>query len=191
MLTAALSAANANLYVTSRMLHSLAAHNYAPKWTGKLTKGGAPRHALLISSIGLLIAAVISLVAADTGYLALCGVAVFGALVVWILILVTHLRFRVLRTRHNLPASPAPLRSAPITTALAMLFVGAVLVSTLFIDSLKLAWMTGLPFFALVLCAYFYVDRRTKGTGERYDPLAEEIKSADVLLEEDVAELMR
>lgn len=191
VLTAALSAANANLYVTSRMLHSLAAHNYAPKWTGKLTKGGAPRHALLISSIGLLIAAVISLVAADTAYLALFGVAVFGALVVWILILVTHLRFRVLRTRHNLPASPAPLRGAPITTALAMLFVGAVLVSTLFIDSLKLAWMAGLPFFALVLGAYFYVDRRTKGTGERYDPLAEEIKNADALLEEDVAVRMR
>lgn len=191
VLTAALSAANANLYVTSRMLHSLAAHNYAPKWTGKLTKGGAPLRALLISSIGLLIAAIISLVAADTAYLALFGVAVFGALVVWILILVTHMRFRFLRTRHNLPASPAPLRGAPITTALAMLFVGAVLVSTLFIDSLKLAWVAGLPFFALVLGAYFYVDRRTKGTGERYDPLAEEIKSADALLEEDVAAPIR
>ncbi len=179
VLTAALSAANANLYVASRMMHSLAAHNYAPKWTGKLTQRGAPIRALVISSIGLLIASVVSLVAADTAYLALFGVSVFGALVVWILILVTHLRFRVLRERHNLPASPARLKGAPVTTVLAILFVASILASTLFIDGLTWAWIAGLPFLALVLGAYFYVDKRTEGSIGRYDPLAEEIKNAN------------
>ncbi len=128
-----------------------------------------------------LIASVISLVAADTAYFALFGVSVFGALVVWILILVTHLRFRVLRERLNLPASRARLKGAPVTTVLAMLFVATVLASTLFIDGLKWAWIAGLPFLAVVLGAYFYVDKRTKGSIGRYDPLAEEIKTANAL----------
>ncbi|MCA4131730.1 hypothetical protein [Arthrobacter sp. M4] len=116
-----------------------------------------------------LFASVISLVAADTAYLALFGVSVFGALVVWILILVTHFRFRVLRERLNLPVSPARLKGAPVTTVLAMLFVATVLASTLFIDGLKWAWIAGL-FLAVVLGAYFYVDKRTKGSIGRYDP---------------------
>jgi L-asparagine transporter-like permease len=175
VLTAALSSANANLYLTSRMLHSLAAHRYAPKWTGKLTRSGAPAAALILSSAGLLLAAIISVVAADTAYLALFGISVFGALVVWILILITHMRFRIVRARHNLPKSPARLKGAPVTTVLAILFLTAVLVSTMFIDGLTWTWMAGVPFFALLLIAFYFVDKRTNAGGDRYDPLQEEI----------------
>jgi AAT family amino acid transporter len=178
VLTATLSAANAGLYATARMMHSLAAHRYAPQWTGKLSKSGAPIRALMVSSLGLLLAAIISVIAAESAYLVLFGISVFGALVVWILILVTHMRFRFVRSRRNLPASPARLRGAPVTSVLAALFIAAVLVSTGFIDGLTWAWMAGVPFFGLLLGAYFYVDKRTKAGGERYDPLAEEIRHA-------------
>lgn len=184
VLTAALSSANANLYLTSRMLHSLAAHGYAPKWTGKLTKSGAPAMALILSSVGLLLAAVISVIAADTAYMALFGISVFGALVVWILILITHWRFRLVRARHNLPASPARLWAAPTTTLLAILFLAAVLVSTSFIDGLTWAWMAGLPFFIALLIAYYFVDKRTNDH-DRYDPLQEEIAKANTAAAKD------
>jgi amino acid transporter, AAT family len=179
VLTAALSSANANLYLTTRMLHSLAAHRYAPQWTGKLSKGGAPVMALILSSAGLLLAAIISAVAADTAYLAVFGISVFGALVVWILILVTHLRFRIVRARQKLPQSPARLMGAPVTTILAIIFLTAVLISTMFIEGLTWAWMAGVPFFALLLIAYYFVDKHTRERGEeRYDPLQEEIARA-------------
>ncbi|MDR6687736.1 L-asparagine transporter-like permease [Arthrobacter sp. 1088] len=177
VLTAALSSANANLYLTTRMMHSLAAHKYAPAWAGKLTKRGAPAMALILSSIGLVIAAVISVVAADTAYLALFGISVFGALVVWILILITHMRFRFVRARHGLPQSPARLAGAPLTTILALLFLVAVLVSTLFIEGLTWTWVAGVPFFVALLIAYYFVDKRTAGN-HRYDPLREEIEHA-------------
>ena len=89
---------------------------------------------------------------------------------------VTHLRFRVVRARHNLPDSPARLKGAPVTTLLAALFLAAVLCSTPFIDGLSWAWMAGAPFFAVLLVAYFIVERRGK-TLERYDPLQEEIRA--------------
>jgi len=187
VLTAALSSANANLYLTTRMLHSLAAHRYAPKWTGKLTKQGAPARALILSTFGLFLAAYISVVAANTAYLTLFGVSVFGALVVWILILVTHVRFRLVRARHGLPASPSRLKGAPITTVLAILFLSAVLVSTNFIAGLTWTWEAGVPFFVGLLIIFFVVNRRTGGRADRYDPLQAElshrVNSGEVELE--------
>lgn len=178
VLTAALSSANANLYLTTRMLHSLAAHRFAPRWAGKLTQHGAPARALILSTIGLLLAAVISVFAANTAYLALFGVSVFGALVVWILILITHMRFRFVRARNNLPNSSSRLWGAPVTTVLAILFLSVVLVSTSFIPGLTWTWIAGIPFFALLLAVYFFVKRRTGGV-ERYDPLRAELARRD------------
>ncbi|MGH3629922.1 MAG: amino acid permease, partial [Sciscionella sp.] len=147
ILTAALSSANTNLYLTTRMLHSLAGHGYAPALFGKLTKSGAPRNALVLSTAGLAIAAALSIHEQNNAYVALFGISVFGALAVWMMILASHARFRSLRRRHGLPDSPARLRGAPITSGLAFLFLAAVLVSTAFIEGLQIAWKVGIPFF--------------------------------------------
>ncbi len=178
VLTAALSSANANLYLTTRMLHSLAAHRFAPRWAGKLTKHGAPARALILSTIGLLLAAIISVFMANSAYLALFGVSVFGALVVWILILITHMRFRSVRARNNLPNSSSGLWGAPVVTILAILFLSAVLVSTSFIPGLTWTWIAGVPFFVLLVVVYFLVKRKT-GDVNRYDPLQEELTRRD------------
>jgi L-asparagine transporter-like permease len=173
VLTAALSSANTNLYLTTRMLHSLAGHGYAPAAFGRLSASGAPRNALAMSTVGLAIAAILAVKAEDSAYVALFGISVFGALVVWLLILATHFRFRTVRTREGLPPSPARLWGAPVTTGLAFLFLAAVLVSTAFIDGLTIAWKAGLPFFALLLIAYAVVARR--GHVDSNDPLRDEL----------------
>lgn len=176
VLTAALSSANANLYLTTRMLHSLSAHRYAPKWTGRLTKkGGVPALALILSTCGLFIAAAISVFAANTAYIALFGVSVFGALVVWILILATHLRFRAVRRRLHLPDSSSRLWGAPVTTWIAIAILAAILVSTNFIPGLTWTWVAGVPFFVILVIAYNLVKRSSRDTAERYDPLRAEL----------------
>src|SRR5271168_399177 len=43
VITAALSSANTNLYLTTRMLFSLARGRYAPQWLGRLSGNGVPR----------------------------------------------------------------------------------------------------------------------------------------------------
>src|SRR5262249_15617403 len=94
VLTAALSSANANTYLTTRMLHALAAAGQAPAWLGRLSRDGVPRRAIMLSGIGLAIAAYLSVNSANSAYIILFGVSVFGALIVWILILATHVAFR-------------------------------------------------------------------------------------------------
>ena len=59
VLTAALSAANASLYVTSRMLFSLARSGYAPRGLGALNRHGVPMGALMTSMLGIVAAIVV------------------------------------------------------------------------------------------------------------------------------------
>ena len=163
VLTAALSSANTNLYLTTRMLHSLAGDRYAPRWAGQLTTSGVPRNALVVSALGLVLAAALSWQQNNAAYLVLFGISIFGALVVWLMILGTHALFRHRRRSLGLPPSPVRLWGAPVTTGLAALFLVGVLVSTWFIDGLEPAWEYGVPFFVLLGVVYLVVERRQPG----------------------------
>ena len=160
VITAALSSANTNLYLTTRMMHSLAQHRFAPAWAGRLSPTGVPRNALVLSAAGLVVAAVLSAKSDTHAYLVLFGISVFAAIVVWIMILATHATFRARRRRLDLPDSPVRLAAAPVTSGLAALFLAAVLISTFFIDGLDPAWQFGIPFFVLLLAAYAVLRRR-------------------------------
>lgn len=162
VLTAALSSANTNLYLTTRMMHSLAANRYAPAWTGRLSASGVPRNALTLSALGLALAAIVSAASESGAYLALFGVSVFGALIVWLFILATHFAFRRTRAAQGLPPSPVRLWGAPVTSLVVMLFLAAVLVSTLFIEALRPAWWAGVPFLIILSVAYVITSRREK-----------------------------
>lgn len=157
VLTAALSSANANLYLTSRMMHSLAAHRYAPRWTGRVSGSGVPRNALVLSAAGLALAAYLSVAYPKSAYVIIFGISIFGALVVWILILLTHMRFRQVRRRNDEPDAPVRLWGAPVTTLLGALFLFAILVSTAFVQGLTAAWQAGIPFFVLLTIGYVLV----------------------------------
>jgi L-asparagine transporter-like permease len=163
VLTAALSSANTNLYLTTRMLHSLAEHGLAPRWASRLSASGVPRLALAFSGIGMLLATVLSWNQQSGAYLALFGISVFAALIVWILILVTHMAFRIKRERLGLPPSPVRLWGAPVTSGLVIVFLAGVLWSTTRIEGLDPAWQFGLPFFAALIVAYLVIRRMDGG----------------------------
>jgi L-asparagine transporter-like permease len=177
VLTAALSSANANLYLTTRMIHSLAGHGFAPRWSGRLTRNGVPLNALGLSALGLVIGAVLSAKSDSQAYLVLFGISVFAAITVWIMILATHTAFRIRRRRLGLPASPVRLMGAPVTSGLAALFLAGVLVSTFFIPGLDPAWKFGIPFLA-VLAAVYAVLRAKGFRGREEGPLARELREA-------------
>ena len=93
VMSAALSSMNTNVYLCSRMLFSLSRGNYAPQFLGRLGKAHTPIGAILVSGAGILLAAAVSMFT-PLAYNYLLGVALFGAMIVWIFILVSHLSFR-------------------------------------------------------------------------------------------------
>ena len=107
VLSAALSGANASLYADSRTLFSLAQDGYAPASLGKLTAAGAPLRALLVSSLGIVVALVMQRWAPEDAFVYLLGAALFGAMLAWLVALAAHVQFR-------LRASPADIAALPM-----------------------------------------------------------------------------
>ena len=141
VLSAALSSANANLYLISRTMFSLARAGFAPAEMGTVTRRGAPVTALLVSAIGPAIAALLMAVWADAAYPRLFGIALFGALFVWLMIFVTHIAFRG-------RARPALASSAGAT------LIAGILVSTWWVPDLRYTLLTGGPWLAMLVALY-------------------------------------
>src|SRR5499425_3894890 len=77
-LTAALSGSNASLYVTSRMLFSLAESGYAPALLTRVNQKGSPTFAILASTGGVAIAITMQLWKPDSAFLYILGASLFG-----------------------------------------------------------------------------------------------------------------
>jgi amino acid transporter, AAT family len=93
VLSAALSGANASLYVASRMLFSLARSGYAPRPMGALNQHGVPMGSLLVSMLGIVGAILLQLRTKDAyGYL--INAALAGGMISWLISLLAHVRFR-------------------------------------------------------------------------------------------------
>jgi AAT family amino acid transporter len=94
VLTAALSGANAALYISSRMLFSLARTGWAPRALGRLNSKGTPTLALLASSYGIVVAIVLERWAPARAFEYIIRGAFFGMMLSWIVSLAAHINFR-------------------------------------------------------------------------------------------------
>src|SRR5204862_276007 len=94
VLTAALSGSNASLYVTSRMLYSLAQSGYAPRRLVTLDASGAPRWSLLASTVGILVALVVEYFTPANAFLYIIGASLFGGMLAWGIALPSHVAMR-------------------------------------------------------------------------------------------------
>ena len=148
VLTAALSSMNCNLYLVTRMIFSLSRGGYAPAYWGTVTRRGVPLNALLVSSVGLLVAIVVAMRYAHA-YELLFGVSLFGGLFVWLMIFLTHLFFR----RRNKSARVF-LPAFPYLTLLGLAFMIAILASTWFVEGMAITLKAGAVWMAAVSVGY-------------------------------------
>jgi amino acid transporter, AAT family len=143
VLTAALSSINTNLYLTSRMLFSLSRAGQAPAVFGRLNRRGAPFLALLASTAGMALAAVVAKLAPGEAFVFLFGVSIFGGLFVWAEIFVTHLMY----LRQQAPRPPI-WRWVASASGLGLMI--AVIVTTWWTPGLRVALQAGLPWLLLL-----------------------------------------
>src|SRR5206468_5493879 len=145
VLTAALSSMNCNLYLSTRMLFSLARGGYAPTALGKVSKAGTPLNSLLLSGLGLIIATVVALLFPASAYVYMFGVALFGGLFVWLMIFVTHLFFRPKWERSGHPRLPVRIPGYPFTSMLGAALIVAILVTTWWVEGMRVTLIAGVP----------------------------------------------
>ena len=156
LLVAALSAMNSQLYITSRMLYTLARAGQAPSLFGRLSPRGVPVPALLASTAGIAIAALLNAAYPERAFLILFAISCFGPMFAWLTIFLTHLAFR---RRHT---APLLFRAwgFPATTVLGAILMAAALASTPFIPAFRPTLLYGLPFIAMLSAAWLFHERR-------------------------------
>ena len=166
VITAALSSCNTDLYLTTRMIFSLSRDGYAPFWLGRLSRNRVPHRALALSTLGMIAAILLAVWAPSRAFLMLYGVAVAGMFWVWIVILITHVRFR-----KSLPASrvsqlPIKLAFAPYSNWLGIGALVAIAATTFFVEGLQYSVPAFLPFLLLLSLMYW------KGSRGKSNPVS-------------------
>jgi len=158
VLTAALSGANAKLYVASRLLFSMGRTGWAPASLGKLNASGSPRLALVVSSYGILTALVIEFWNPQRAFLYIMGAAFSGLILSWAVSLAAHVSFRR-------GLAPRQIAELPMHSPLGISgsIVGFILVSIAILHTLLSSpanALSGLVFFAALTLAYLLLKRR-------------------------------
>jgi L-asparagine transporter-like permease len=148
VITAAASSMNCNLYLVSRMMFSLSRSRYAPESWGRVSSRGTPVRALLVSAAGLGLALLTSFLYPESAFVYLLGVSLFGGLYAWLIIFVTHLFFRY---RHRRPTSASLLGALSIV---------AILLTTWWVEGMRVTLIAGLSWLALLSLAYALIGRR-------------------------------
>ncbi|MGE0815097.1 MAG: amino acid permease [Vicinamibacterales bacterium] len=148
VLSAALSSSNANLYLITRTLFSLARAGFVPAALGDLSPAGAPVKALAVSALGLGAAVLVRGLWPDTAYVWFFGVALFGALFVWLMIFVTHIAF--CRARRGQDGGTR----TPIASWAGAVAIAAILLTTWKAPGLESTLIAGGPWLALLAVGY-------------------------------------
>jgi L-asparagine transporter-like permease len=158
VLTAALSGANASLYVDSRTLLSLARSGYAPATLGRLTNAGAPLRALFVSSFGIIIAVVMAKWAPQDAFVYLLGVALFGAMLAWLVALAAHVRFRARLSARELKALPMRSPGGAMASVFGFVAIAASLFATWWYS--RVTVVSGVVYIAGLSLAYLLIAHR-------------------------------
>ena len=167
VITAALSSANTNLYLTSRTLFSLSQDGYVPEALGGVARNGVPYIALTVSTAGMVAAILLAIFAPGRAFLMLYGVAVAGMFFVWIVILLAHLAFRHSLGRRSLGEALADrlrirLAFSPYSQIAALAALAALVVSTFYVEGLQYSVVSFLAFLILITGFYWMVKRRSR-----------------------------
>ena len=158
VLTAALSGANAKLYVASRLLFSMGRSGWAPARLGKLNAAGSPRLALLVSSYGIVSALIFEYWAPQQAFIYIMGAAFSGLIFSWAVSLAAHVSFRRRLTPQQLAALPMRSPLGIWGSMLGFMLASATVLHTLF--STRINAIGGLVFFTALTLAYFLLKRR-------------------------------
>jgi AAT family amino acid transporter len=162
VLTAALSGANAKLYVASRLLFSMGRSGWAPASMGKLNASGSPRLALLVSSYGIVTALIIENWAPQQAFLYIMGAAFSGLIFSWIVSLAAHVSFRRRLTPEQVAALPMRSPLGAWGSILGFILVSITVLHTLFASRINA--LGGLVFFTALTAAYLWLKRHRQAS---------------------------
>ncbi|WP_156475509.1 amino acid permease, partial [Pseudoclavibacter helvolus] len=152
IILALLSALNANIYGSSRMLFSLARRGSAPRFLGDTTGRGVPRAAVVASVAFGFVAVVLNYLWPETVLNVMLNVVGSTCLVVWGVALVSQI---ILRRRADRAGEPSPLKmwAFPWLSYFALALLAAIVVLGLLDPSVRIQFIATFGLVCLIALA--------------------------------------
>jgi len=140
-------------------MFSLSRAGHAPAILGRLTRSGTPLYALLLSSLGIAIAAVLNVLNPETSFTMMMAISMFGALFTWMMIFITHYFFRRKWNKDGGRALSFRLPGYPVLTLAGALAMLLILVTTSFTEIFRMTLVFGVPFLLILTVLYYLLAR--------------------------------
>ena len=149
IITAAVSAMNADVYGAGRMMYGLAKQGLAPKSFGKVAKNGAPWMTTLLMIVVMAVGVIVN-IAFENAFEVVASLATFATVFVWVMILLAHIAYK----RGGCEDEVQPVRLPLVVSYITLAFMAFIVVLFGFFDDTRLALVVG-AIWCVFLLAYY------------------------------------
>ena len=181
VITAALSAINADIFGAGRMLHGLAEQGQAPRAFTRVTRTGVPWLTVVTMVGALLVGVVLNALFPDQIFFLIAALATFATVLVWLMILVAHVRMKREIARDGRLPSEFPVPLWPAASIATIVFIGFVIVMIGVMEDTRPALVVGIIWIGLLLVGYFALVR---GKGRQRHELVDETAPIGVIIDD-------
>lgn len=175
VVTAALSAINSDTFGAGRMMFGLARQGQAPAAFASVSRAGVPWLTVLVMCIALAIGAVLNALIPENVFDVVASIATFATVLVWVMILLSHIAMRREIARDGLPESAFKVPGWPVASYLTVAFMVAVIALIGWFPDTRVALYVGLAWVVLLAVAYAV---GVRGAGRRAPDLADHAEAA-------------
>lgn len=161
LIFAVLSTMNAALYSNSRVLYTLGNNKQAPSSLARLNQKGIPANGIIWSAALLALTIVLAYLLPQKAYSYLVTATGFQAMFIWLVVLLTHLRYRpyLLKQKGTLHLK---LPGYPWTTFIAIGLVGFGMIASPLAMSERIGLIMAVGFIVMIALGYWLWHRRNK-----------------------------
>jgi L-asparagine transporter-like permease len=153
VITAAVSAINADTFGAGRMLYAMSEIGHAPKSFGRISRNGVPWMTVVIMAVVLLVGVVLNALLPEALFTIIASIATFATVWVWIMILTSYLAMR--RKEAAAGRGPAVAREyavpgGTVAAWIALVFMVFVVVLLALSPATRVALYTGIAWLVLL-----------------------------------------
>lgn len=163
VITAALSSCNSGIYSTGRMLMNLSNQKQAPSLFSKTSKQGVPKRALALTLAILFLGVLLNYLAPAKVFAGLTSIVATANIATWIIILVTHLKFRKYSASVK-PTVSFKMPWAPYSNYLTIAFLLLVVGIMAWVPETRIGVILGAVWISYLVFVYFTVYRKRTAT---------------------------
>lgn len=162
VITAAVSAINADTFSAGRILYGLARDGHAPKSFKRVSRNGIPWMAVVVMCGALGIGAILNAVVPDDVFEIAAALVTFATVWTWLMILASHIAMRRHMSKEEVEQTTYRVPWWPIGPLLAVAFMVVVLVLLAWFPASRIAITVGIAWLAILACAYLLKLRPSK-----------------------------